>query len=326
MPPHSPSGHSSATAVNRLYRAAPAPSLDTLKARIVAKLEERLDPGTSKRMPASLLRQSLLSAAEIITEQEARGLPKAERVRLVADVLAELLGYGPLEELFADLTVREIMVAGPHAVIVRYDGSEWLPSNVKYRDEDHIRAAIDRLAAHADPVGGVTTSVNLFDLKLPNGFRAVAVVPPVALGVGATLAFVRCEPAAGSAPSPAAAAESSHGSDHSGGARPPSSASVSSRPPSSQSVMTGSSSAANPTGRPLSGGLGALAYHRKQIIERLIAKLASMGIYDLHVLEVTELRRVVAAFITEYSAKEKIYISDTDQGRLQLEILTAMQR
>jgi hypothetical protein len=69
-----------------------------------------------------------------------------------------------------------------------------------------------------------------------------------------------------------------------------------------------------------------LALHRKRIIEKLITKMASLGVYDVRRVEVTELRRVVAAYVAEYCAKENIYLSDTDQGRLQLEILTAMQR
>jgi hypothetical protein len=34
----------------------PVPSFETIKARIVTKLEDRLDPGASKRMPSSLFR------------------------------------------------------------------------------------------------------------------------------------------------------------------------------------------------------------------------------------------------------------------------------
>src|ERR1700690_1218455 len=87
-----------------------AQSFEVIKTRVLAKLEDRLDPSASKRMPGSLLRQSIRQHAEQVTEQEAKGLSRTERDRLIDAVLSELLGYGPLEELFKDPTVREIMV------------------------------------------------------------------------------------------------------------------------------------------------------------------------------------------------------------------------
>src|SRR5262245_739472 len=74
-------------------------SFDAVKARVVAKLEDRLNPGASKRMPSSILRQSLRTHAEQLTEQEGTRLSEHDREQLVEDVLAELLGYGPLDEL-----------------------------------------------------------------------------------------------------------------------------------------------------------------------------------------------------------------------------------
>jgi hypothetical protein len=223
------------------------------------------------------------------------------------------------------------MVAGPHAVIVRREMESWMPANVRFRDEDHFRAALDRLATHADPVGGVTASVNLFDLKLPNGFRAVGVVPPPALGQPAIASFIRWE--AGSSgitpPQPAS------------GMYPPlpaasGSASAATGKPVPGSITTSPRPGSGLTGTPLSrtampaavpaGETDPLSRHRKRIIERLITKLASLGVYDLQQVEITELRRIVAAYIAEYVATEKFYLSDTDQGRLMLEILTAMHR
>jgi hypothetical protein len=290
------------------------PSFEAIKTRVLAKLEDRLDPGTSKRMPASLLRQSLRTFAEQITEQEARALPKPHRDRLVEEVLAELLGYGPLEELFREADVREILVAGPHAVIVRRDGGSWTPTSVRFRDEDHLRTAIDRLATHADPVGGVTTSVNLYDLKLPNGFRAVAVIPPPALGVSASVAFVRVEANPAALPLPQSPTVPLMPGLPSGSA----SAATAQQPLADPAPVSGT--------RPTSGESDPLARHRNRLIERLITRLTNLGVYDLRRLEITELRRIVAAYVAEYVVKERILLSDADQARLQLEILAAMHR
>jgi hypothetical protein len=297
-----------------------APSFDAVKTRVLAKLEDRMDLGASKRMPSSLLRQSLRTLAEQIAEQEGRGMGRADRDRLIEGVLAELLGYGPLEELFRDATTLEVLVAGPQAVIVRRERGGWVPTSIRYKDDDHLRTALDRLITHADPVGGITTSVNLFDLKLPNGFRAVGVIPPPALGVSASVAFIRFD---ANAPQPAALAGLPGGE-------------VRISPPPGGSASVGTHPAPGTPGaspRPGSGlrpGLAddpdPLARHRVRLIELLITKLASLGVYDVQKIEITELRRVVAAYVSEYCTTERIYLSDTDQARLQLEILTAMRR
>jgi hypothetical protein len=288
-------------------------SFEAVKARVLARLEDRLDPAASKRMPTSLLRQSLRGSAEQLADQEARGLCRPDRDRLVEEVLAELLGCGPLEELFRDPGVREVLVAGPHAVIARRAVGNWLPTSVKFRDAGHLLAVLDRLAARADPVGGATTSVNLFDLQLANGFRAVGVIPPPALGQPATAAFIRTEsPAAPVPPGPVPAAPPS-------GRCPPAPGSITASPrPGSHLV--------GPPEVPPSGDRGPLARYRNRIVERLIAKFAALGVYDLQRVEVTELRKVVAAYIAEYCSAENIYLGDDDRGRLLLEIMTAMRR
>lgn len=325
-------------------------SFEAIKVKVLAKLEDRMDPSTSKRMPVSLLRQSLRTYAEQIAEQEGRGLQKSDRERLVDEVLAELLGYGPLEELFNDPVVREVMVCGPHAVIVRRDQGGWIPSHVRFRDDDHLNAALDRLATHADPVGGMTTSVSTFDLKLPNGFRAIAILPPPALGVPPNVAFVRVE----SPPVPGTAAGSgvvAAPASSVGLPRPSASGTIANvprsvptgpppggsgstgtnvRPPSDSPASTpprrGSDAITTPAPRTIPDSAETLLKHRNRIIERLISKLASLGVYDLQRVDINEMRKVVAAYVSEYVLAEKIFLSDSDQSRLILEILTAMQR
>ncbi len=294
---------------------------EAVKMRVLAKLEDRLDMSASKRMPASLLRQSIRQHAEQVADQEARGFAKPDRDRLVDEVLGELFGYGPLEELFADAGVREVMVTGPATVIARREQGQWLPTSVKFRDETHVRATLDRIATHAEPVGPVMASVTLFDMRLPNGFRVLAVIPPEALDQPATAAFVR----EATIPVPAAHKDA-------GGALPAGvSASAATRPGSvTASPRPGSGVSMTPPPRTTNDssatGIGdPLARHRARVLERLLTKLAALKIYDVTRLDVAELRRAITAYITEYVEVEKIYLSDADQGRLMLEILTSLR-
>jgi hypothetical protein len=311
-------------------------SFDSLKARILSKLEDRFDLSASKRMPASLLRQSIRTHAEQLTDQELRGAARPDRERLIDEVLAELLGYGPLDSLFKDPTVREIMVTGPHSVIVRREQSQWLPTSIKYRDEEHVRWTLDKLATHADAVGGTLTSVNMYDLQLPNGFRGMAIIPPPALGQPATVAFIRVDSAPAQAATTAFTPEIQYTapvknlapasiSSSKATARPaPGSVSSSPRPGSNSVDVPAPRSGVTDSNVP--SAQDPLARHRNRIIERLIAKLANLGVYDLQRVEITELRRVVTAYVREYVEIEKVYLSETDQCRLMLEILSAMQR
>jgi hypothetical protein len=297
-------------------------SFEAVKARVVAKLEDRLNPGASKRMPSSVLRQSLRAHAEQLAEQEGGRLSDPDRGRLVEEVLAELLGYGPLGDLFADATVREVMVVGPHAVLVRRDTAGWLPTSVRFRDESHLRAALDRLATHADPVGGVTASVNLFDLKLPNGFRAVAVIPPEAVGTTASVAFVRTE--ANPPPLAAEPIDRLSGRLLNSSATRPLSGSV--PVPAAQPCVTGPTPIPRPSPLERTSAGDPLTRYRKPVTDWLIAKLASRGVYNAQRVEIAELRKMILAYIAEYCEKERIYLSEADQGRLTLEILTTVQR
>ncbi|MDY3559865.1 hypothetical protein R5W23_001037 [Gemmata sp. JC673] len=310
---------------------------EAARKRVLARLEERLDMGSSKRMPQSLLRQSLKQYAEQVVDQEARGFAKPDRDRLLEEVFRELFGYGPLEELFNDPTAREVMVIGPGMVIVRRDAAQWLPTSVKFRDEGHLRVTLDRIAAQAEPVGPVLASVTLFDVRLPNGFRALALIPPEALGQPATVSFVRetTTPPPAAAPKDATAAQP--GLPATGSASPavkapapastpglPRPGSITASPrPGSGLIAT---PAPRPPGDPSQTMLDPLLRHRARILERLLAKFAALKVYDLSRLDVAELRKIIAAYIREYTESEKMYLSDADQGRLMLEILTSLQR
>ncbi len=309
---------------------APSPlAYDSIKARLLAKLEERFDLSTSKRMPQSILRHTLRQQAEQLAEVDARVLPRAERDRLIEEIFSELFGYGPLEELFADPGVREVMVTGPGVVIARREQGHWLPTSVQFRDELHLRAVLDRIASHADAIGPVMASVGTFDMKLPNGFRALAVIPPGALGHSATAAFVRESPViTTNVPrEPSTAGDSPTGSTSHGTIKTVTS--------SSRPRMPGSGLTTTPPPRPAPPGSHTiptptpsdpLARHRGRILERVLKKFASVGLYDVSRLDTNELQRIVAAYVTEYVATEPTMLNDAEQNRLTLEVLTSLRK
>jgi len=118
---------------------------------------------------------------EIVHEQLAlqkHALNHEERKRLVADVLDELLGLGPLEPLLKDNSVTDILVNGYNIVFVERSGKlEETP--VRFKDEKHLLRIIQKIVA---AVGRrVDESSPFVDARLADGSRVNAVVPPLAV-------------------------------------------------------------------------------------------------------------------------------------------------
>lgn len=117
----------------------------------------------------------------IIHEELAKqnhALNQLERKQLVADVLDELLGLGPLEPLLKDPTITDILVNGCDQVFVeRYGVLE--PTPVHFKDEKHLIRIIQKIVS---AVGRrIDESSPMVDARLADGSRVNAVVPPLAI-------------------------------------------------------------------------------------------------------------------------------------------------
>ena len=327
------------------------PMYEVVQARVLAKIQERFDMSKLRRMPAALFRESARKQVEQYIELEAARLSPADRERLVEAVLIAAFGFGPLDELFADPTVREISVLGPDVILVRREQG-FLPTNTRFRDEGQLHDILNKARGQGEPVGGVLPP-SVFDTTLNNGFRVIAVIPPRETGQHPSAVFIRSievaaqvhpgfhQNGAGSAGSSTSATASVHGSaGPAGSVGSAGSASNGTRGSSGSGSYTGlpglnPNTASGRIGHPGSRasslrspapGEQVLERHRVKLMERLIAKLAAMGVYDLSRLPNVELRRIVEAYVTEYCKVERVYLSDPEQGRLTLEILTAMNR
>jgi pilus assembly protein CpaF len=118
---------------------------------------------------------------EIVHEQLAlqkHALNHDERKRLVADVLDELLGLGPLEPLLKDHSITDILVNGYNIVFVER-GGRLEESNARFKDEKHLLRIIQKIVS---AVGRrVDESSPFVDARLADGSRVNAVVPPLAV-------------------------------------------------------------------------------------------------------------------------------------------------
>ncbi|MGZ4333112.1 MAG: CpaF family protein [Gaiellaceae bacterium] len=101
-----------------------------------------------------------------------------ERDQLVAEVVDDVLGYGPIDPFVHDRTVTEIMVNGPEQVFVERGGLIER-TDARFTGEEHLMRVIDRIVS---AVGRrIDEASPMVDARLPDGSRVNVIVPPLAL-------------------------------------------------------------------------------------------------------------------------------------------------
>ncbi|WP_349773302.1 CpaF family protein [Sphingomonas sp. KRR8] len=146
------------------------------------ELHQRLISLINLSLLDSLSREQIeAEVGDIIREEldkQDKALNQSERKQLVADVLDELLGLGPLEPLLKDSTITDILVNGASRVFVeRFGILELTP--VRFKDDRHLLRIIQKIVSS---VGRrVDESAPLVDARLADGSRVNAVIAPLAL-------------------------------------------------------------------------------------------------------------------------------------------------
>ena len=148
-----------------------------LKERIQNKLISDLDPSMDMALTEEV-RRTIGEMYNNILAEESIVLSRAERQRLFEQIVAEILGLGPLEPFLADSTITEIMVNGPQDVYVERDGKV-KRTNATFESDEHLMRIIERIVA---PLGRrIDESSPTVDARLQDGSRVNAVIPPISL-------------------------------------------------------------------------------------------------------------------------------------------------
>ncbi len=137
--------------------------------------------------PGPIDRQSLAGVVERIIDEERRILPAVVRRGVVAAVIDETLGFGPLEPLLRDPDITEVMVNGPTSIFVERAG-RLTQVDARFADDAHVLHVIDRILS---PLGRrIDEASPMVDARLPDGSRVNAIIPPLSLD-GPTLTVRR---------------------------------------------------------------------------------------------------------------------------------------
>ena len=173
-PPLPPSGLGANPRDTRLLR----PEVQELKFKLHRKLLDKINvealAGTDERRVRQEVQQALLS----LIDGEPTLLNSLEREQVASQVLDEIFGLGPLECLFDDPTISDILVNGARTVYVERGGLLEL-TKLQFRDDQHLMRIIDRIVSK---VGRrVDESNPMVDARLLDGSRVNAIIPPLAV-------------------------------------------------------------------------------------------------------------------------------------------------
>jgi pilus assembly protein CpaF len=151
---------------------------EDLKRRIHSKLVDKLDLSRIGELEGDVLRREIRLVVEHLSDAENTLLNRAERERLVEEVLDETFGLGPLELLLKDPSISDILINGPKNIYVERRG-KMEKTSVQFRDNGHLMQIIDRIVSK---VGRRVDEVcPMVDARLTDGSRVNAIIPPLAL-------------------------------------------------------------------------------------------------------------------------------------------------
>jgi pilus assembly protein CpaF len=164
----------------RVRRQPMSPARDTyhdIKGRVQNRLLAELDPKMDVSQTDEV-RSTIEELFDAILNEENIILGRAERQRLFDQIVAEILGYGPLQSLLIDPTLTEIMVNGAKQIYVERAG-KLEKTNLEFESDEHLMRIIDRIVA---PLGRrIDESSPYVDARLPDGSRVNAVIPPISI-------------------------------------------------------------------------------------------------------------------------------------------------
>jgi len=153
-----------------------------LKTRVQNRLLAELDPGMDVSQVTEV-RKTIQGLFEQILAEESIVLSRQEKHRLFEQIVAEIIGFGPLQPLLEDDSVTEVMVNGAKNIYVERKG-KLTRVPITFESDDHVMRIIDRIVA---PLGRrIDESQPYVDARLPDGSRVNAIIPPLSL-VGPTI-------------------------------------------------------------------------------------------------------------------------------------------
>jgi pilus assembly protein CpaF len=131
-----------------------------------------------KGLTGDELTNEVKAALDSILQREDVTVSPLERRKFVQEMIADTLGYGPLDPLLQDDTITEIMCNAYDDIWVEREG-RIEHTDLSFTDDIQYRQVIEKIVS---AVGRrVDESSPMVDARLPDGSRVNAIIPPLAI-------------------------------------------------------------------------------------------------------------------------------------------------
>ena len=154
-------------------------ALGDLKERASKVLFERLGSRLSdSSLDETELHQYVRDELKAVVEEEQVPLTPAERQRLTAEIIDDVLGHGAIQRFLDDPEITEVMVNRFDSIYVERYG-KLHKTEAKFSSDEALRRIIERIVSR---VGRrIDESSPLVDARLADGSRVNAIIPPLAV-------------------------------------------------------------------------------------------------------------------------------------------------
>ena len=153
-------------------------SLDQIRRELHERLLATLDFAAASVMKREQLVAQCDARVRELIDQSGKSVPAEMRAQLVRGVLDDVFGLGPLEPLFADGEITDILVVSPDRVFVERRG-QLRQSDARFRDNAHLLHIIHRIVRNAGR--RIDERSPMVDARLADGSRVNAIIPPLAV-------------------------------------------------------------------------------------------------------------------------------------------------
>lgn len=161
--------------------------LSSLKERVKQEIAKKIEKNYLT-YPEGIIRDKIEKLFNYVfkKDRELSSLSYLEQQEILGQIVSEMVGLGPIEELLRDPTITEIMIDGFNQVCIERDGKIEL-TDVTFRDEEHLKNIVDKILA---PLGRRVTQLEPYvDARLKDGSRVNVIRSP--LSISGTVLTIR---------------------------------------------------------------------------------------------------------------------------------------
>lgn len=174
-----PLGAVSAASLSSLQRQISREDRERIEAAVAIihpEILTQIRPEIAARMPRPDFEQQITNLVSEVATGRKLALTAKDQAFASRRIIAEMVGFGPLEPLLADDTISDILVNGPRNIYVERNGKLQL-TDITFTDDQHVLNVATRMVTRAGR--RVDETSPLVDARLPDGSRINIIIPPL---------------------------------------------------------------------------------------------------------------------------------------------------